>query len=391
MTAHTLRIALVAGETSGDQLGAALIGALRERAPGCEIRGACGPLMRAAGCEPLADAHELAVMGLVEVLEHLPRLLRLRRRLRDEFIAWRPDVFIGIDAPEFNLGLAAQLHEAGLTTVQYVSPQVWAWREGRVRGIGRACDLVLCLLPFEPAFYAQHAVPARFVGHPLADQIPLDVDRGAARRALGIAEASTVVALLPGSRKGEVTRLGPDFLAAARELASTTPGVAFIAPMASSEVRALFEQQCAAAHFDEVRLLDGQARLALQAADATLVASGTASLEALLCRCPMVIAYRLSWMTAFLLRALRMVRLKHFALPNLLAGEPLVPEFFQEAATGAHLAAALQQQLRDAEHRRILEARFRAIHVTLRQEGAARAADAVLELIGSSRQQGASA
>jgi lipid-A-disaccharide synthase len=391
VTAHTLRIAVVAGETSGDQLGAALIGALRERAPGCEIRGACGPLMRAAGCEPLADAHELAVMGLVEVLEHLPRLLSLRRRLRDEFIAWRPDVFIGIDAPEFNLGLAAQLHEAGLTTVQYVSPQVWAWREGRVRGIGRACDLVLCLLPFEPAFYAQHAVPARFVGHPLADQIPLDVDRGAARRALGIAEASTVVALLPGSRRGEVTRLGPDFLAAARELASTVPGTVFIAPMASPEVRALFEQQCAAADFDGMRLLDGQARLALQAADAALVASGTASLEALLCRCPMVIAYRLSWMTAFLLRALRMVRLKHFALPNLLAGEPLVPEFFQEAATGPHLATALLQQLRDAEYRRMLEARFRSIHVTLRQDGAARAADAVLELIGTARQQVASA
>ena len=391
MTAHTLRIGLVAGETSGDQLGAALIGALLERAPGSEIRGACGPLMRAAGCEPLADAHELAVMGLVEVLAHLPRLLRLRRRLRDEFIAWRPDVFIGIDAPEFNLGLAAQLHKAGLTTVQYVSPQVWAWREGRVRSIGRACDLVLCLLPFEPAFYAHHAVAARFVGHPLADQIPLDADRGAARRALGIGEPSTVVALLPGSRKGEVTRLGPEFIAAALELASTSPGIVFIAPMASSEVRALFEHQCAAAGFAGVRLLDGQARVALQAADAALVASGTASLEALLCRCPMVIAYRLSWMTAFLLRALRMVRLKYFALPNLLAGEPLVPEFFQEAAKGAQLAAALQQQLRDAEHRRMLEARFRAIHVTLRQDGAARAADAVLELIGASRQDGASA
>ena len=391
MTKRALRIALVAGETSGDQLGAALIGALRERAPGCEIRGACGPLMRAAGCEPLADAHELAVMGLVEVLSHLPRLLRLRRRLRDEFLAWRPDVFIGIDAPEFNLGLAAQLHRAGLATVQYVSPQVWAWREGRVRGIGRACDLVLCLLPFEPAFYAHHAVPARFVGHPLADQIPLDVDRGAARRALGIEETSTVVALLPGSRKGEVTRLGPEFIAAALALAATSPGVVFIAPMASPAVRALFEQQCAAAGFERVRLLDGQARMALQAADAALVASGTASLEALLCRCPMVIAYRLSAMTAFLLRALRMVRLKYFALPNLLAGEPLVPEFFQEAATGPQMAAALQQQLRNAEHRRMLEARFRSIHVTLRQDGAARAADAVLGLIAASRRDGPSA
>ncbi len=390
MTARALRIGVVAGETSGDQLGAALIAALRERVPDVEIRGACGPLMRAAGCEPLADAHELAVMGLVEVLSHLPRLLRLRRRLRDEFIAWQPDVFIGIDAPEFNLGLAAQLHQAGLSTVQYVSPQVWAWREGRVRGIGRACDLVLCLLPFEPAFYAHHAVPARFVGHPLADQIPLDADRAAARRALGLEPGITVVALLPGSRRGEITRLGPDFIAAARKLAETLPGIAYIAPMASSEARALFEQQCSAAKFAGVRLLDGQARTALQAADAALVASGTASLEALLCRCPMVIAYRLSAMTAFLLRALRMVRLKYFALPNLLAGEPLVPEFFQEAATAAKLAAALQRQLRDEDHRRMLEARFRSIHVTLRQDGAARAADAVLELIGATKRSAAS-
>jgi lipid-A-disaccharide synthase len=390
VAARALRIGVVAGETSGDQLGAALIGALRERVPGVEIRGVCGPLMRAVGCQPLADAHELAVMGLVEVLSHLPRLLSLRRRLREEFIAWQPDVFIGIDAPEFNLGLAAQLHKAGLSTVQYVSPQVWAWREGRVRGIGRACDLVLCLLPFEPAFYAHHAVPARFVGHPLADQIPLDADRGAARRALGLEPGTTVVALLPGSRRGEITRLGPDFIAAARRLEQTSPGIVYIAPMASSEARALFEQQCAAANFAGVRLLDGQARTALQAADGALVASGTASLEALLCRCPMVIAYRLSWTTAFLLRALRMVRLKYFALPNLLAGEPLVPEFFQEAATGAHLAAALQQQLRDEDHRRILEARFRSIHVTLRQDGAARAADAVLELIGTTKRDAAS-
>ena len=382
VTAHALRIGVVAGETSGDQLGAALITALRERSPDVEIRGVCGPLMRAAGCEPLADAHELAVMGLVEVLAHLPRLLRLRRRLRQEFIAWRPDVFIGIDAPEFNLGLAARLHAAGLRTVQYVSPQVWAWRTGRVRGIGRACDLVLCLLPFEPPFYAQHAVPARFVGHPLADQIAMDFDRGAVRRELALGERDTVVALLPGSRRGEVARLGPDFIAAAQALATAMPGVVFVAPMASPDIRALFEQQCAAGGEGRIRLLDGQARAALQAADAALVASGTASLEALLCRCPMVVAYRLSGMTAFLLRALRMVRLRHFALPNLLAGEALVPEFFQEAVTGANLAGALQAQLVDAGRRRVLEARFRAIHAQLRQDGAVRAADAVLELAG---------
>jgi lipid-A-disaccharide synthase len=388
VNARALRIAVVAGETSGDQLGAALLAALRVRAPGLEVRGVCGPLMRAAGCEPIADAHELALMGLVEVLMHLPRLLRLRRRLRREFLAWQPDVFIGIDAPEFNLGLAAQLHAAGLRTVQYVSPQVWAWRERRVRAIARACDLVLCLLPFEPAFYARHAVRARFVGHPLADQIPLEGDRGAARRALALAPGATVVALLPGSRRGEVTRLGPDFIAAASALAAITPGIEFIAPMASPGVRALFERDCAQASMSaggaRIRVLDGQARLALQAADVALVASGTASLEALLCRCPMVVAYRLNAATAFLLRALRMVRLRHFSLPNLLAGEALVPEFFQNAVTGAGLAAALRSQLAGGERRAALLERFRDIHLRLRQDGAAGAADAVLELIGTS-------
>ena len=374
------RVAIVAGETSGDQLGAALITALRERCPGIEVRGVCGPLMLAAGCEPLADAHQLAVMGLVEVLQHLPRLLALRQRLRREFCAWQPDVFIGIDAPEFNLGLAAQLHAAGLKTVQYVSPQVWAWRERRVRQIAKACDLVLCLLPFEPIFYARHAVRAQFVGHPLADQIPLDVDRAGARRALGLSPDATVVALLPGSRVGEVTRLGPDFMSAARTLEERLPGVEFIAPMASVAVRALFERAGAA----RIRMLDGQARSALQAADVALVASGTASLEALLCCCPMVVAYRLGWATGFLLRALRLVRLPYFSLPNLLAGEALVPEFFQGAVSGPRLAEALQAQLNDGSRRVMLARRFRAIHESLRQGGAVRAANAVLELLAVS-------
>ena len=384
------RVGVVAGETSGDQLGAALIDSLRTRSPGIEVRGVCGPLMRAAGCEPLADAHELAVMGLVEVLAHLPRLVRLRRRLRRQMLDWQPDVFIGIDAPEFNLGLARQLRARGIKTVQYVSPQVWAWRERRVRRIAAACDLVLCLLPFEPPFYARHGARAQFVGHPLADQIALDPDRGAARQTLGLGLEATVVALLPGSRAGEVSRLGPDFIAAAAALAALRPGLEFIAPMASARTRELFAAAIAAAGPDygqalrapQIRLLDGQARLALQAADAALVASGTASLEALLCRCPMVVAYRLGAVTAFLLRALRMVRLPYFSLPNLLAAEKLVPEFFQEAVGGATLAAALEAQLADEPRRAMLSARFRAIHVGLRCGGAAQAADAVLRLIG---------
>jgi len=381
VTTRALRIAVVAGETSGDQLGAALLAALRARVPGLQVRGVCGPLMRAAGCEAIADAHELAVMGLVEVLAYLPRLLRLRRRLRREFLAWQPDVFIGIDAPEFNLGLASQLHAAGLRTVQYVSPQVWAWRKRRVRAIARACDLVLCLLPFESAFYTRHAVRARFVGHPLADQIPLDADRAGARSALGLAAGAVVVALLPGSRRGEVARLGPDFVAAAVALAAAIPGIEFIAPMASPELRGLFERACAGGV--RIRVLDGQARLGLQAADAALVASGTASLEALLCRCPMVVAYRVNPLTAFLLLGLQIVRVRHYSLPNLLAGETLVPEFIQKAVTGTALATALQEQLRGGERRAALLQRFRDIHLSLRLDGAARAADAVLELTGT--------
>lgn len=387
MTARALRIAVVAGETSGDQLGAALIAALRARAPEIEFFGIAGPLMRAAGCEAWYGAEQLAVMGLFEVIPHLPRLLRIRRDLSARLIDDPPDVFVGVDFKEFNLSVARRLKAAGIRTVQYVSPQVWAWRERRVRGIARACDLMLCLLPFEPAFYARHSVRAQFVGHPLADQIPLDVDRGAARRALGLAADATVVALLPGSRRGEVTRLAPDYIAAAQALAAMQPGIEFIAPMASPPMRTLFEPAVAArgAGAARIRVLDGQARLALQAADAALVASGTASLEALLCRCPMVVTYRLSAMTAFVLRLLRMVRLQHFSLPNLLAGEGLVPEFFQEAVNGTALAAAVHAQLRDAPRRAMLDTRFRAIHASLRQGGAERAADAVLELVGAGR------
>ena len=380
-----IRVAIVAGEASGDQLGAALIAELRARCPQLEVQGVCGPAMAVQGCVALAEASELAVMGLVEVLAHLPRLLRLRRRLRLAIIAWRPDVFIGIDAPEFNLGLAARLHAAGVKTVQYVSPQVWAWRERRVSGIARACDLVLCLLPFETPFYARHDVRAQFVGHPLADQLPLEPDRGAARRALDLPADAQVVALLPGSRHGEVTRLAPDFIAAARTLAAHRPGIRFLAPMADASVRAHFERVLATNGGGlQIRVLDRQARLALQAADAALVASGTASLEALLCNCPMVVAYRLSAATAFLVRALRLVKLPYFSLPNLLAGEALVPEFFQEMVSGERLAAAVQAQLDDAPRRTMLNARFRAIHASLRQGGAASAAAAVLQLIGTS-------
>jgi lipid-A-disaccharide synthase len=338
--------------------------------------------MRAAGCTMLADAHELSVMGLFEVLPHLPRLLRLRARLAAQIAARRPDVFIGVDYQQFNLGLARRLKQRGLATVQYVSPQVWAWRQGRVRTIGRAFDLVLCLLPFEPEFYRRHAVSAQFVGHPLADQIPMQPDPAAARAALGLDPKAAVVALLPGSRLSEVQQLAAPFLQTAALLAHRRPELTLIAPMAGSEVRRAFERTLAMQPAAvAVRILDGQSRTALTAADAALVASGTATLEALLCRCPMVVAYRVGAMTALLLRALHMVRLPHFALPNLLAGEQLAPEFLQEAVQPEAMAQALERLLDDAVRRGYLLQRFQSIHAPLQKKGAALAAEAVLQLL----------
>jgi lipid-A-disaccharide synthase len=380
--APTLRVAIVAGESSGDTLGAALIEAMRERAPALEVFGVAGPKMRAAGCEGLADAHELSVMGLFEVLPHLPRLLRLRARLAREIIARRPDVFIGVDYQQFNLGLALRLKRAGFATVQYVSPQVWAWRQGRVRTIGRAFDLVLCLLPFEPGFYREHRVGARFVGHPLADQIPMQPDRTAARAQLGVPPDATVLALLPGSRLGEVHRLAGPFIEVAAQLAQNRPGLIVLAPMASSEVRVAFEQVLRTHRSaPTVRTLEGQSRVALTAANAALVASGTATLESLLCRCPMVVAYRVGHLTAWLVRSLRLVKLPHIALPNLLAGEVLAPEFVQEAVQPQPMAEALGRLLEDAPRQAYLQQRFAAIHVSLQQKGAALAAEAVLQLL----------
>ncbi len=375
--------ALVAGEASGDNLGAALMEALRARVPGARFVGVAGPRMRAAGCEVLADSEELAVMGLTEILRHLPRLLRLRRRLRAAFVERRPDVFIGIDAPEFNLGLAGQLKASGLRTVQYVSPQVWAWRQGRVQGIGRACDLVLCLLPFEPAFYSAHGVAARFVGHPLADQFPLHPDRGAARAELGLAQDAPVLAILPGSRLGEVSRLGADFAGAAVWLASHLPGLRFVAPMATARTRACFEAQWQkAAPGVAVLWLDGRARVAMAAADAVLVASGTATLETLLSKRPMVVAYRLGAITAQLIRRLGLVKVPYFSQPNLLLGRRAVVELLQEQVTPAALGRAVLDLLEDDSTRGGLEAEFLRVHESLRVGGAARAADAVLELAG---------
>jgi lipid-A-disaccharide synthase len=377
-----LRVGLVAGEASGDTLGADLIQALRRHAPDTEFFGVAGPKMQAAGCEVWEPAESFAVMGLFEVLRDLPRLLRLLARIGDMFLAARPDVFIGIDAPDTNLRLARRLRAAGIPTVQYVSPQVWAWRQGRARSIHESVDLVLCLLPFEKRFYDEHGMRAEFVGHPLADAIPMTVDRQAARRALGIDSSAQVVALLPGSRRGEVTRLAEEFAATARWLAGERPQLKFVAPMASVVTREIFAQALVRhAPGLEVQLIDGQAQTALIAADVVLVASGTASLEAALCKRPMVVVYRLGAMTAWILRRLNLVKAKFFAQPNLLADRRVVGEYFQEEIVPESIGAELFMWLEDSERRSGLEREFSRIHADLRRDAGTRAAQAIVALL----------
>jgi lipid-A-disaccharide synthase len=373
--------ALVAGEASGDNLGAALVAALAERVPGSRFFGVAGPRMRAAGCEAWHGSDALAVMGLAEIVRHLPRLIGLRRELLRRLLAARPDVYVGIDAPEFNLGVAARLKAQGIRTVQYVSPQVWAWRQGRVRTIGDAVDLVLCLLPFETSFYAEHGVRAVFVGHPLADHIPLVSDAGEARRQLGLSAVGPVVAVLPGSRASEVGRLGGPFAATIAWLARERPGLTFIGAMANPGARAAFAGVLGRhAPGVEVRLLDGRAELAMAASDAVLLASGTATLECALVKRPMVVCYRVAPLTSWLLRELGLVKTRYFAQPNLLADRALVPEFFQEQVRPEVLGPAVLGQL-DRPDRAELTAAFREIHERLRRNASARAAEAILGLV----------
>jgi len=377
-----LRVGLVAGESSGDTLGADLIHALRRHSPDSEFFGIAGPKMQAAGCKVWEPAESLAVMGLFEVLRHLPRLLRLRARIRTLFLAAKPDVFVGIDAPEFNLRLARDLRSAGIPTVQYVSPQVWAWRQSRARSIHESVDLVLCLLPFEKRFYDEHGMRAEFVGHPLADAIPMTVDRSSARRVLNIDANAQVVALLPGSRRGEVARLAEDFAATARWLAAQRPQLRFIAPMASATSREIFSQALARhAPGLDVQLIDRQSQIALIAADVALVASGTASLEAALCKRPMVVVYRFGTMTAWILRRLNLVKAKFFAQPNLLADRRVVGEYFQEEIVPESIGAELLMWLEDGERRSVLEREFSRIHADLRRDAGTRAAQAIVALL----------
>ena len=377
--------ALVAGEASGDNLGGPLIEAIAARAAGSRFFGVAGPRMLAAGCDSWYSVEELAVMGLAEILRHLPRLLALRRDLVGRIAAARPDAFIGIDSPEFNLRVAREMKARGVPTIQYVSPQVWAWRQGRVRTIGRSVDLVLCVLPFEVDFYRSHDVHAEFVGHPLADRIPMTSDPAAARAALGLPESARVVAVLPGSRMGEVTRLAPPFAATIAWLARERPGMAFVAPMANTAARAEFER-CVAqfAPGVPVQVVDGQTQQCMAASDAVLLASGTATLEAALVKRPMVVAYRVAPLTNWLLRRFKVFKAEYFALPNLLAARPLVPELFQHDVRPEILGPAVLGQI-DRPDLGDLTAAFTAIHRQLRRDASARAADAILELLAHRR------
>jgi lipid-A-disaccharide synthase len=370
-----LTIALVAGEASGDILGAGLMQALKARHPDVRFIGVGGPRMQAEGLDSYFPMERLAVMGLVEVLGRLPELLSRRRRLIRSLIAARPDVFVGIDAPDFNLGVEFKLRQAGIRTVHYVSPSVWAWRQKRVLKIRQACDLMLTLFPFEARFYEEQQVPVCFVGHPLADTIGLEVDRASARAGLGLPERGAVVALLPGSRGGEVERLGSLFLDAAERLQALRPGLRFVLPCANAERRAQVETMLAGRDVP-VQLLDGRSHEALAASDAVLIASGTATLEALLFKRPMVVAYRVAPLTYRILK--RLVKSPYVSLPNLLAGRLLVPELIQDAASPEALAATLLPLLDDG---RSQTESFDAIHRALRRGASERAAEAVLQLL----------
>lgn len=376
------RYALVAGEDSGDALGAGLVRALRESEPDADFLGVAGPRMTAAGCRRLASVADLGVMGLAEVLGHLPRLLKLRRRLAEELIAARPDCVIGIDAPDFNLGLESRLKAAGIPVIHYVSPSVWAWRAGRVKAVSRACDKVLCLFPFEPSYYRNTGVHAEFVGHPLADAIPVEVDRAAARQALGFRDARCVVALLPGSRASEAGRLAGPFAAAAKLMLARRPGTEFIAPIAGERPGAIFREAVAREGLESaVRLVDGRAHEVMAASDVALIASGTATLEALLLGCPMVVAYRVAPLTHLMLKRTGLLRIRRYALPNILAGRSLVPELMQGEVTAEALAAAALAWLEEPERVRAYRRECRRFHDELRQGADQRAAASVRALV----------
>ncbi len=376
-----MKVGLVAGEASGDLLGAGLIKALQERSPQAVFEGVAGPAMAAAGCDRWADAESLAVMGLVEPLRQIPRLLRLRRSLIKRWRASPPDVFVGIDAPDFNLGLETALRNSGIPTVHYVSPSIWAWRPGRIEKVRKAADCVLCILPFEKKLYDEHGVPAVFVGHPKADSLSADFDAMAIRRSLALSESGSLVAVLPGSRDSEVSRLGPIFAATAAILAQARPDLRFVVPIASPILAPSISAHLQDAGItDRFTLLDGASEQAMAAADVVLLASGTAALESALLGKPTVAAYRVAAMTFAILKIFRLVKLQYVTLPNLLTETPLVPEFIQDDATPDALADAVSSLLDDPQRCAGIRRRFATLRTELTLNADQRAADAVINI-----------
>ncbi|EHS7463948.1 lipid-A-disaccharide synthase [Vibrio cholerae] len=373
-----LRIGIVVGELSGDTLGEGFIKAIRARYPDAEFVGIGGPKMNALGCQSLFDMEELAVMGLVEVLGRLPRLLKVKAELVKYFTANPPDVFVGIDAPDFNLRLELSLKQAGIKTVHYVSPSVWAWRQNRIHGIAAATHLVLAFLPFEKAFYDKFNVPCEFIGHTLADSIPLASDKLAARQLLGLDEQRRWLAVLPGSRGSEMKMLAEPFIATCQKLQARYPDLGFVVALVNAKRRAQFEQtwQQVAPELNFV-LVDDTARNVITAADAVMLASGTVALECMLLKRPMVVGYRVNAFTAFL--AKRLLKTPYVSLPNILAGEELVKELLQEHCTVDNLYHEVSRLL-ESDNQALMD-KFTKMHQWIRKDADQQAAQAVLHLI----------
>lgn len=383
MSSTPLRIGILAGESSGDTLGAGLIQAIKRHHPDAIFEGIGGPKMIAQGCHSFADQERLAVMGYVEPLKRLPELLKIRKTIRDHFINNPPDIFIGIDSPGFNLSLERQLKNAGIKTVHYVSPQVWAWRQGRVKKIAQSVDLILTLFPFEANFYRDHQVPVTFVGHTLADQLPLEPNVEQARQSLGVnvGDDKKIIALLPGSRASEVKLLAPDFLAAAKLCLEKNPQLEFLIPAANE--KRLEQLQEILKEFSNlpIKLILGRSHEVMCAADAVMMASGTTTLEAMLLKKPMVVAYKFPALSYTILS--RLIKTPYIALPNILANQSLVPEIIQDAVSPSSLADQLLTYLNDQKKVSALKNEFLTIHKTLKQNADEKAADAVIACIHS--------
>jgi lipid-A-disaccharide synthase len=378
-----MRIAMVAGEASGDLLAAHLITALKKQLPDAQFVGIGGPKMQREGFEAWWPAEKLAVRGYAEVLRHYREITGIRRQLLSKLMAQRPDVFIGVDAPDFNLWLERRLKSKGIPAIHYVSPSVWAWRAGRLNKIGKSVSHMLALFPFEPAIYIRKGIPVSYVGHPLADMAPLDVDRDGAKDRLEVAKAHPVFALLPGSRQSEVRYMADLLVDTARLLMNRFSNAIFLVPLVSRETREMFEAAIwkAGAQNLPFKLLFGHAQDALSACDAAIIASGTATLEAALLKAPMVIAYRMSPISWQLMR--RMHLQPWAGLPNILAGRFVVPEFLQGDATAENLAQAAGNLVTDMAVREQLARVYSSLHRQLRQNTSEKAADAILPLLSA--------